>query len=220
MKKIEIVRGLLEANNATASGNRALLDRHGCLGVNIMSAPGAGKTSVVLRTIAGLGDGVRTGVIEGDVVSTVDAEKVQDAAQAVVQINTQGMPESCALVADMVDAALRRLPLDRLDLVLIENVGNLICPTEFDLGEHLKVVIASTPEGDDKPLKYPLIFADADAVIINKLDLLPYVDFDMARFTHAVRDLNARAPFFPLSCRSGEGVAEWVAWLRQQMHTA
>ncbi len=220
MKKIEIVRGLLDANNTTASSNRALFDRHGCLGVNIMSAPGAGKTSVVLRTIAGLGNGVRTGVIEGDVVSTVDAEKVQDAAHAVVQINTQGMPESCALVADMVDAALRRLPLDTLDLVLIENVGNLICPTEFDLGEHLKVVIASTPEGDDKPLKYPLIFADADAIIVNKVDLLPYVDFDMAKFTHAVRDLNPRAPFFPLSCKSGDGVAEWVAWLRQQMHRA
>jgi len=220
VKKIEIVQGLLAANNATASGNRALLDRHRCLAVNIMSAPGAGKTSVVLRTIAGLGGSVRTGVIEGDVASTVDAEKVQDAARAVVQINTKGMPESCALVADMVDAALRRMPLDRLDIVLIENVGNLICPSEFDLGEHLKVVIASTPEGDDKPLKYPLIFADADAVIINKLDLLPYVDFDMDRFTHAVRDLNARAPFFPLSCKTGEGVAEWVAWLRDRMHNA
>jgi len=220
VKKIEIVQGLLDANNATAAGNRALLDSHGCVAVNIMSAPGAGKTSVVLRTIAGLDAYVRTGVIEGDVVSTVDAEKVQDAARAVVQINTKGMPESCALVADMVDAALRRLPLDELDIVLIENVGNLICPTEFDLGEHLKVVIASTPEGDDKPLKYPLIFADADAVIINKTDLLPYVDFDMAKFTRAVRDLNARAPFFPLSCKTGEGVAEWVAWLRDRTRNA
>ncbi len=220
MKKIEIVQGLLDANNATAAGNRALLDRHGCTAVNIMSAPGAGKTSVVLRTIAGLDAHVRTGVIEGDVVSTVDAEKVQGTARAVVQINTKGMPESCALVADMVDAALRRLPLEELDVVLIENVGNLICPTEFDLGEHLKVVIASTPEGDDKPLKYPLIFADADAVIINKIDLLPYVDFDMGKFTQAVRDLNAHAPFFALSCKTGEGVAEWVAWLRDRTRKA
>lgn len=216
MRKIEIVRGILDANEATAAGNRALLDQHDCLAVNIMSAPGAGKTSFVLRTIAGLGDGLRLGVIEGDVVSTVDAEKVQEAATAVVQINTKGMPESCALVADMIDAALARMPLDELDLILIENVGNLICPSEFDLGEHLKVVIASTPEGDDKPLKYPLIFADADAVIINKTDLLPYVDFDVERFTRAVRDLNARAPFFPLSCKTGEGVTEWVTWLRNQ----
>ena len=128
MKKIEIVQGILDANQATAAGNRAAFDQNECLALNIMAAPGAGKTSVLLRTIAGLGD-VAIGVVEGDVVSTIDAEKVRDVAQAVVQINTKGMPESCALVADMVDAALAKLPLADLDLVLIENVGNLICPT-------------------------------------------------------------------------------------------
>ena len=216
MKKIEIVQGILDANQATAAGNRAAFDQNECLALNIMAAPGAGKTSVLLRTIAGLGD-VAIGVVEGDVVSTVDAEKVRDVAQAVVQINTKGMPESCALVADMVDAALAKLPLADLDLVLIENVGNLICPTEFDLGEHLKIVIASTPEGDDKPLKYPLIFADADAIIVNKSDLLPYVDFDMEVFTKSVRDLNADVPFFPMSCKTEEGVSAWVEWLRDKL---
>ena len=217
MKKIEIVQGILDANQATAEGNRAAFDQSGCLALNIMAAPGAGKTSVVLRTIEGLGGDTAIGVVEGDVVSTVDAEKVRDVAQAVVQINTKGMPESCALVADMVDAALSKLPLADLDLVLIENVGNLICPTEFDLGEHMKIVIASAPEGDDKPLKYPLIFADADAIIINKSDLLPYVDFDIDVFTKSVRDLNADVPFFPMSCKTGDGVSAWVEWLKGKL---
>jgi len=219
VKKIEIVQGILDANQATAEGNRAVFDRNNCLALNIMAAPGAGKTSVVLRTIEGLGPDVATGVVEGDVVSTVDAERVRDVAQAVVQINTKGMPESCALVADMVDAALAKLPLADLDLILIENVGNLICPTEFNLGEHLKIVVASTPEGDDKPLKYPLIFADADAVIINKSDLLLYVDFSMDTFMRSVRDLNPNVPFFPMSCKTGEGVSTWIDWLRGKLNS-
>ncbi len=219
MRKIEIVQGILDANEATAEGNRAALDAHGCLAVNIMAAPGAGKTSFILRTIAGLQPDLRVSVIEGDMVSTVDAEKVQGIAQAVVQINTKGMPEACALVADMIHVALGRLPLGELDVVLIENVGNLLCPAEFRLGEHLRVVVSSTPEGDDKPLKYPMIFADADAVVINKIDLLPYVDFDVERFSRSIRNLNPDVPFFPMSCKTGEGVAEWVTWLRHQHQT-
>lgn len=219
MRKIEIVQGILDANEATAEGNRAALDAHGCLAVNIMAAPGAGKTSFILRTIEGLKQDLRIAVIEGDMVSTIDAEKVQGVAQATVQINTKGMPESCALVADMIHVALGRLALDELDVVLIENVGNLLCPAEFRLGEHLRVVVSSTPEGDDKPLKYPMIFADADAVIINKIDLLPYVDFDIERFSRSIRNLNPDVPFFPMSCKTGEGVAEWVSWLRNQHPT-
>ncbi len=145
MRKIEIVQGILDANDATAEGNRSALDEHGCLAVNIMAAPGAGKTSFILRTMEGLSPDTRVGIIEGDMVSTVDAEKVQGAASAVVQINTKGMPEACALVADMIHVALERLPLDELDVVLIENVGNLLCPAEFNLGEHLRVVVSSTP---------------------------------------------------------------------------
>lgn len=217
MKKIEVIQNILQANNATAESNRAILDRNGCAAINIMSAPGAGKTSVILRTLELLRPDFRVAVVEGDVASTVDAEMVRDASDAVVQINTKSMPETCALIADMMDAALKKLPLSELDLVIIENVGNLICPSEFDLGENLKIVISSSPEGDDKPLKYPLIFADADAVIINKSDLFPYVDFDREKFKRSVRDINARAPFFELSCKTGAGVTEWVDWLRRQL---
>jgi len=217
VKKIELIQNILEANSATAESNRATLDRNGCAAINVMSAPGAGKTSVILRTLDLLRPGMRVAVVEGDVSSTVDAEMVRGASDAVVQINTKSMPETCALIADMVDAALKKLPLSELDLVIIENVGNLICPSEFDLGEQLKVVISSAPEGDDKPLKYPLIFADADVVIINKSDLFPYVDFDVEKFKRSVRDLNGRAPFFEMSCKTGEGVAEWVDWLRLQL---
>ncbi|MCK5213596.1 MAG: hydrogenase nickel incorporation protein HypB, partial [Dehalococcoidia bacterium] len=201
----------------TAESNRATLDNHSCAAINVMAAPGAGKTSFILRTLDLLRPDIRVGVIEGDVASTVDAEKVQNAADAVVQINTRNMPESCALVADMVDEALKKLPLAELDLIIIENVGNLICPTEFNLGEDRKIVIASTPEGDDKPLKYPMIFTDADAIIINKIDLIPYVDFDIDKFKSSVRQMNSSVPFFEVSCKTGAGMAEWIQWLRQQL---
>lgn len=217
MRKIEIVQNILDANNATAESNRVTLDNHGCAAINVMAAPGAGKTSFILRTLDLLRPDIQVGVIEGDVASTVDAEKVQNAADAVVQINTRNMPESCALVADMVDEALKKLPLAELDLIIIENVGNLICPTEFNLGEDRKIVIASTPEGDDKPLKYPMIFTDADAIIINKIDLIPYVDFDIDKFKSSVRQMNSSVPFFEVSCKTGAGMAEWIQWLRQQL---
>lgn len=216
MKKIEIIQSVLSANQATAEKNRSTLEQNSCVAVNIMSAPGAGKTSIILATMERL-NGIRTGVMEGDVASKVDAEKVADAADAIVQINTRHLPESCALVADVVGEALDRLPLQELDVLLIENVGNLICPSEFDLGEQLKVLIASTPEGDDKPIKYPMVFADADAIIINKSDLLPYVDFDVDRFIGSVRDLNPDVPFFLVSCKTGEGLQEWADWLRSHI---
>ena len=216
MKKIEIVQSVLGANQATAEKNRSTLEQNGCVAVNVMSAPGAGKTSIILATMERL-NGIRTGVMEGDVASKVDAEKVADAADAIVQINTRHLPESCALVADVVGEALDRLPLQDLDVLLIENVGNLICPSEFDLGEQLKVLIASTPEGDDKPIKYPMVFADADAIIINKSDLLPYVDFDVDKFMGSVRDLNPDVPFFLVSCKTGEGLQEWADWLRSHI---
>lgn len=216
MKKIEIVQSVLSANQATAEKNRSTLEQNGCVAVNVMSAPGAGKTSIILATMERL-NSIRTGVMEGDVASKVDAEKVADAADAIVQINTRHLPESCALVADVVGEALDRLPLQDLDVLLIENVGNLICPSEFDLGEQLKVLIASTPEGDDKPIKYPMVFADADAIIINKSDLLPYVDFDVDKFMGSVRDLNPEVPFFLVSCKTGEGLQEWADWLRSHI---
>jgi hydrogenase nickel incorporation protein HypB len=216
MKKIEVVQNVLEANETIARRNQQLLDSHNVFVINIMAGPGAGKTSLILRTLRQLKDKLNMAVIEGDVASTVDAEKVQNEAKAVVQINTRNMPESCSLMAIMIESALKDMPLDNVDLILIENLGNLICPAEFTLGEHKRVVMSSLPEGDDKPVKYPLIFVDADAVIINKMDLLPHVDFDIAAFRRSVLGLNPKARIFQISCKTGEGTEEWCSWILEQ----
>lgn len=213
MRKIELVQNILEANESIAAQNKRLLDEHGVFAINIMASPGAGKTSLILQTIAKLKGKLRIGVIEGDVASTLDAEKVKNEAVEVVQINTRNMPESCSLNASMLDLALKKLPLEDIDLLLIENVGNLICPSEFVLGEHKRVVVSSLPEGDDKPIKYPMIFADADAVVINKADLLPYVDFDIAVFRRAIEGLNPKVKSFELSCKTGAGIESWCSWV-------
>lgn len=219
MKKIEVIQNILEANETIASRNQQLLDRHKVFAINIMSAPGAGKTSLILQTLTRLKGRLNMAVIEGDVASTVDAEKVQSEAKAVVQINTLNMPESCSLMAAMIESALKDMPLDNIDLLLIENVGNLICPSEFTLGEHKRVVISSLPEGDDKPIKYPLIFIDADAVIINKMDLLPHVDFDITAFRRSTAGLNPKAEVFQLSCKTSEGIERWCSWILEQVET-
>jgi len=217
MKRIEVIQNVLEANETIANRNQQLLDKHNVFAINIMSSPGAGKTSLVLRTLAKMKGRLDIAVIEGDVASTVDAEKVQSEAKAVVQINTRNMPESCSLMAAMIESALKDMPLDNIDLILIENVGNLICPSEFTLGEHKRVVISSLPEGDDKPIKYPLIFIDADAVIINKMDLLPHVDFDIAAFRRSITGLNPKAEIFQISCKTGEGIEKWCSWILGQI---
>ena len=219
MKKIEVIKNILEANETIASRNQQLLDEHKVFVLNIMAAPGAGKTSLILQTLTMLRSRLNIAVIEGDVASTVDAEKVQNEATAVVQINTRNMPESCSLMAAMIEQALKNLPLYNIDLLLIENVGNLICPSEFKLGEHKRVVISSLPEGDDKPIKYPLIFIDADAVIINKMDLLPHVDFDIANFRRSIQGLNPGVEVFELSCKTGEGIERWCSWILEQIET-
>jgi hydrogenase nickel incorporation protein HypB len=219
MKKIEVIQNVLEANDTIASRNRQLLDKHKVFVINIMSAPGAGKTSLILQTLTRLKDRLNIAVIEGDVASTVDAEKVQGKAKAVVQINTGNMPESCSLMAAMIESALKDMPLNNIGLILIENVGNLICPAEFTLGEHKRVVISSLPEGDDKPIKYPLIFIDANAVIINKMDLLPHVDFDIAAFRRSITGLNPKVEVFQLSCKTGEGLERWCSWILEQVET-
>lgn len=213
MPKIAVVQDILSANDEIARENRRRFDRAGVLVLNLMSAPGAGKTSLVLRTIAALRPGLRLGVVEGDVASQVDAERVAEAGVPVVQINTGG---GCHLDANMLRAALEEIPLEELDLLLVENVGNLICPAAFRLGEHLQVAISSLPEGDDKPLKYPALFAQADAVVVNKIDLAPYLDFDRGAFRRRVEGLNPDVAFFEVSCRTGEGIPAWVDWLRRK----
>jgi hydrogenase nickel incorporation protein HypB len=210
MPKVEVVERILSANDQIAAQNRAQLDAQGVVAINIMASPGAGKTSLILRTIEALRGRLRVGVIEGDIASRVDADKVAAAGVPVVQINTGGQ---CHLDAPMVGRALDALPLDDLDVLLIENVGNLVCPSGFQLGQRWDVVVSSVPEGDDKPLKYPGIFTEADAVLINKIDLQPYLDFDEPAFRQAVRALNADAPIFSLSCKTGEGVADWAMWV-------
>ena len=208
--ELPVLEQILSANDQIALDNRELLRSRGVAAVNVMASPGAGKTSLILRTIAALQGRRRVGVIEGDLAGRVDADKVAETGTPVVQINTGG---GCHLDAPQVRWALEQLPLDRIDLLLIENVGNLVCPTGFALGEQAKVVVASVPEGHDKPVKYPGIFVVADGLVLNKVDLAPYIDFDAVAFRTAVRALNAGAPLFEVSCKTGEGIAAWAAWL-------
>ena len=212
-RELPVVEEILSANDLVARENQKTLDAHGVVAVNVMASPGAGKTSLILRTAAGLGGRLRCGVVEGDVAGRVDADKVAAAGMPVVQINTGG---GCHLDAPQVQGALERLPLDEIDLLFIENVGNLICPTGFQLGEHRKIMIAHVAEGDDKPIKYPAMFAAVDALILNKIDLMPYVDFAVDAFFEAVRALNPGASIFEISCRTGKGVDAWANWLLEQ----
>ena len=213
--EIKVLKDILGANEQIARQNRQLLDKNGVFSVNVMSSPGAGKTSLILETIKRLKGATRIGVIEGDVSSSVDAEIIGKEEVPVLQINTGG---ECHLDANMTQRALDSMQLQDIDLLIIENVGNLICTAEFAIGAHKNVVIASTPEGDDKPLKYPLMFTVADVVLINKMDLLPHLKFDTGAYSKAVKNLNDRAEIIEVSCTTGQGIDQWLAWLRNQMH--
>jgi hydrogenase nickel incorporation protein HypB len=213
MRKVEVITQILNANDLTARENQALLKDHHILTVNLMASPGAGKTSLILQTAKALSGRARLGVIEGDVASRIDADKVASADIPVIQINTGG---ECHLDALTVQKALKTLPLAEIDILVIENIGNLICPVEYRLGEAIRVVVASVPEGDDKPYKYPGIFTAVDAVVLNKIDLAPYVDFKRDAMREGVVRLNPRAMMFELSCRTGEGVSAWADWLESQ----
>ncbi len=212
--KIKVLKDILGANDQLAQKNRELLDSKGVFAINLMSSPGAGKTSLILQTIRKLKDKVKVGIIEGDISSSWDAEIVAKENVPVVQINTGG---ECHLDANMMQTALNNLPLDDIGLLIIENVGNLVCPAEFALGEHRKVMISSTPEGDDKPHKYPLMFHEVDALLINKIDLLPYVKFDVNAFTKVVKGFNEKVEIIEVSCVTGDGIDRWTSWLLKQM---
>ena len=217
MSKIDVHKPILDLNERIAAENRARFDEHGVFVVDLMASPGAGKTSVILATIAALRDRYRIAVIEGDIASRVDADKIKAHGIPAVQINTGG---ACHLESDMIRRAIDVLPLDELDLIILENVGNLVCPTDFYLGEDAKVMILSVPEGHDKPYKYPGIFQMSEAVILNKVDTMPVFDFDEAEFTQVVRGLNPKAPIFRLAATKGDGVAEWAAWLTDRIEAA
>lgn len=213
MTRIPVVEKILSANDRLANENRAMLDRAGVFAINLMASPGAGKTSLVEQTVSRLAATLRLGVIDGDIATSLDAERAAAAGAASVQINTGG---DCHLDAVMVHSGLAQLPLEDIDLLIIENVGNLICPASFALGTHLNVLVASIPEGDDKPYKYPGMYRGADVLVINKVDLLPYITFDMARFQQGVEILNPGVTTFALSCRTGEGLDSWLNWLQER----
>lgn len=211
-ERVTVIEKILSANDRLAEQNRKQLDQAGVFAVNLMASPGAGKTSLILRTIEALAPFLRLGVVEGDTAPvTIDADKVMAAGMPAVQINTGG---DCHLDASMLGSALPQLPLSSLDLLIVENVGNLVCPAAFSLGTHANVLIASVPEGDDKPYKYPGIYRGLDALVINKTDLLPYVRFDIAYFKRGVAILNPGVRIFEVSCQTGEGIAAWAGWLR------
>jgi hydrogenase nickel incorporation protein HypB len=212
--EIKVLQDILSANDGIARRNQDRLDKHGILTINVMSSPGAGKTSLILQTISNLKQKTRIAVIEGDIASSLDADKVHKQGVEVVQINTAG---GCHLDANMTESALNNLPLGDIDLLLIENVGNLVCPAEFALGEHKRVMLLSLPEGDDKPYKYPLMFTEADVVLINKIDLLPYLEFDIPAFHKAVSGLNPKVKIFQVSCKTGEGLEDWLSWLQDEI---
>ena len=210
-QRVTVVEKILNANDQLASENQQRLDAAGVFAINILASPGAGKTSLILRTIEALALRLRLAVIEGDTAPvTIDADKITARGIPAVQINTGG---ECHLDAVMFQAALPQFNLAQTDLIIVENVGNLICPANFKLGTHKTVLIASVPEGDDKPYKYPGIYRGVDALIINKTDLLPYITFDMDYFRRGVEMLNPGLVTFPLSCKTGEGLAAWTDWL-------
>ncbi len=213
-KRVAIVERILNANDEVAALNRDTLNAAGVLSINLMASPGSGKTSFILQTIKTLSARLRIGVVEGDTAPvTIDADKITAVGMPAVQINTGG---DCHLDAVMLREGLRQLPLDQLDLVIVENVGNLVCPASFQLGTQLNVLIASIPEGDDKPYKYPAIYRGLNVLIINKIDLLPYVPFNMDYFRQGVEMLNPGLSTFVVSCKTGEGIQDWADWITRQ----
>lgn len=217
MHRVVTETGILEANESMAEHNRRHFQAHGVFVVNLMSAPGAGKTSVLEQTIRRLGGECRMGVIEGDLMTTIDADRIAALGVPAWQITTGSV---CHLDSVMVHHALERFPLAGLELLVIENVGNLVCPAEFNLGEDLKVMVFSTVEGAEKPKKYPLMFHEAEAVLLNKVDLLPYAGVSLDELQQNVREVNPEAEIFSISCRTGEGIDEWTAWLKRRMAAA
>lgn len=213
-QKVEILENIFSANDRLASTNRRILDAAGVYSVNLMASPGAGKTSLIELTVEKLREEFRIAVIDGDIATSLDADRAASAGALAVQINTGG---ECHLDAVMVNEALPRIKLNEIDFLIVENVGNLVCPASFQLGTHTNVLVASIPEGDDKPYKYPGMYRGVDALIINKIDLLPYVDFRMDYFKRGVEMLNPGLITFPLSCRNQEGFHDYLDWLRVQI---
>jgi len=208
--KVKVVTQILEANDRIAEENRKIFDKSGVYVINIMSAPGAGKTSLIEKMIKETAK-IKIGVIEGDIAGSDDAKRIKNLGIPVVQINTGG---ACHLDANMIREVIEDFPLKGLDLLIIENVGNLVCPAEFKVGEDIKVMLLSITEGDDKPLKYPLMFQESSALVLNKIDLLPYTNADVGKIKKNSLSLNPKLKIFEVSCKTGEGISKWVKWLQ------
>lgn len=213
-QRITVVEKILSANDRLAEENRTRLDSNKVFSLNLMASPGAGKTSLIEQTVKGLSDQLRLAVIDGDIATSLDADRAAAAGATALQINTGG---ECHLDAVMLQNALTKLDLTNFDLLIVENVGNLVCPISFQLGTHRNILIASIPEGDDKPYKYPAMYQGVDVILINKVDLLPYVSFDMEYFLRGVEILNPGVISFPISCRTGEGLDAWHNWVVQKV---
>ena len=210
--KITLNKKILDKNEECAAGNKAFFEENNILCINVISSPGSGKTTMLSRTIRDLTGKIKIAVIEGDIKTDTDAKKIRATGAAAVQIETQG---SCHLSAEQVTKALKQIPAADMDVVFIENVGNLVCPSDFNLGESARVVVLSVPEGDDKPIKYPGTFAKADVVLINKMDLFEYIDFDMDKVITDIRAVNKSAKIFHISATKGDGLDEWYNWLTE-----
>ena len=212
--KISVVRNVLEANDRIAEQNRELFNENNLLVINLMSSPGAGKTSLLERTISALKEDVNMGIIEGDIQSSQDAERIAETGIPVVQINTGG---ACHLDANMIRDTFGEFSFNELDLLVVENVGNLVCPAEFKVGEDFKVMILSVTEGDDKPMKYPLMFHESSVLLVNKIDLLPYVDCSVDKIRDESLKINPDLTIFPISCKTGDGLEDWYRWVRKRI---
>lgn len=213
-ERVPVVEKILGANERLAADNRARLNAAGVFSLNFMASPGAGKTSLVEQTVSRLAGKLRLAAIDGDIATSLDADRAAAAGARAVQINTGG---DCHLDAVMLQGALDQLDLSDIDLLIVENVGNLVCPINFALGTHVSVLVASVPEGDDKPYKYPGAYRGVDVLVVNKIDLLPYVDFDMDYFRRGAAALNPGLTTFPISCRTGEGLDDWIDWIEAQV---
>ncbi|MDY0113706.1 MAG: hydrogenase nickel incorporation protein HypB [Corynebacterium sp.] len=213
-ERVLILEDIFTENDVRAAENRALFDDHGVTAINVMSSPGSGKTALLRHALEDLRGKVRVGVIEGDIETPLDAERLEGFGAQISLLNTgNGFGGECHLDAPMISSALRGLDLAELDLVFIENVGNLVCPAEFEVGEHRKMMVYAVTEGEDKPLKYPVMFRSVEAVAVNKIDLLPYLDFDMDLFLANLRTVNPDAKVFEVSAKTGEGLDAWLGWL-------